>query len=125
VPKRKRQEQHAHFYAGRVWLFDRQNHMFYPVLSGVCRPPPGAICIDACAAPGNKTSHLAAILGNTGAIYAFDISERRLELLKRLHVVAGVRSSALQFVLGFIVCSTAHVCFAASQTRACSLPCVC
>lgn len=29
-------------------------------------PPPGAYVIDACAAPGNKASHLAALLKNQG-----------------------------------------------------------
>lgn len=54
------------------------------------QPPHGAHCIDACAAPGNKTSHLAAFMRNTGKVYAFDISEKRLNLLKRLHALAGV-----------------------------------
>ena len=44
-------------------------------------PPPGAHVIDACAAPGSKTSHIAALLQNQGVIFAFDRSGQRLENL--------------------------------------------
>eukprot|EP01147_Barroeca_monosierra_P001413 gene1413-4579_t len=56
----------------------------------VLHPPPGAICIDACAAPGNKTSHLAAIMHNKGKIFAFDISKHRMQVLRRQLSRAGV-----------------------------------
>lgn len=52
-------------------------------------PPPGAVVVDACAAPGNKTSHMAALMGNTGTIHAFDTDDRRLGLLQRLTEKAG------------------------------------
>ncbi|KAI8925045.1 S-adenosyl-L-methionine-dependent methyltransferase [Entophlyctis helioformis] len=55
----------------------------------ILRPPEGSICIDACAAPGNKTSHLSAIIGNTGTIYAFDKDRTRLDTLVRLTTRAG------------------------------------
>ncbi len=44
----------------------------------VCSPKRGSIVLDLCAAPGNKTSHLASAMGNTGEIYSVDVSERRL-----------------------------------------------
>ena len=50
----------------------------------VLSPPKNSTVIDACAAPGNKTSHLAAIMGNTGKIYAFDISSERLKTMNML-----------------------------------------
>ncbi len=45
-------------------------------------PRPGERLLDACAAPGGKTTHLAQLMGNRGEIHAADISARRLSLLK-------------------------------------------
>ena len=45
-------------------------------------PKPGERVLDACAAPGGKTTHLAQLMRNRGRIYAADISARRLSLLK-------------------------------------------
>lgn len=60
--------------ASRSWLTAQASCMPAPALN----PPPGSHCIDACSAPGNKTSHLAAIMGNKGRVDAFDISPKRL-----------------------------------------------
>jgi len=43
----------------------------------VVSPRAGCKVLDVCAAPGNKTSHLADLMGNLGAIYSIDISEKR------------------------------------------------
>ena len=32
-------------------------------------PPPGSKVIDCCAAPGNKTTHLASLMGNVGYVF--------------------------------------------------------
>ncbi|XP_029468809.1 probable 28S rRNA (cytosine-C(5))-methyltransferase [Rhinatrema bivittatum] len=53
-------------------------------------PPSGCHVIDACAAPGNKTSHLAAILNNVGKIFAFDLDTKRLATMSTLLLRAGV-----------------------------------
>lgn len=52
-------------------------------------PPPGATAIDGCAAPGNKTSHLAALMHNRGRVYAFEVNERRCKLLREMMTVKG------------------------------------
>jgi putative methyltransferase len=45
-------------------------------------PERGWACIDACAAPGNKTTQLAAMVGYEGGVFAFDADARRLKRLK-------------------------------------------
>eukprot|EP00884_Botryococcus_braunii_P014831 jgi/Botrbrau1/23349/Bobra.0051s0008.1 len=52
-------------------------------------PRPGWAVLDACAAPGNKTTHLAAMVGLQGRVLAFDKDPKRLELLKRNALAAG------------------------------------
>jgi len=44
----------------------------------VTSPKPGQTVFDICAAPGNKTTHLAEQMQNKGVIYSIDISDRRL-----------------------------------------------
>ncbi|KAI0243538.1 hypothetical protein L0F63_005398 [Massospora cicadina] len=50
----------------------------------VLKPKAGSHVIDACAAPGNKTSHLAMLMGNSGTIWALDLDARRLNTLRAL-----------------------------------------
>ncbi|KFP21065.1 Putative methyltransferase NSUN5, partial [Egretta garzetta] len=58
-------------------------------------PAAGSHIIDACAAPGNKTSHLAAILKNKGQIFAFDVDTKRLATMNTMLMRAGVTSFQL------------------------------
>ncbi len=55
-------------------------------------PQPGDRILDACAAPGGKTTYIAQVLGDDGEIIAEDVSEERLALIrancKRLAVVS-------------------------------------
>lgn len=46
-------------------------------------PQAGEKILDACAAPGTKTTHMASIMANNGEIVALDIHPHRLELLKQ------------------------------------------
>jgi len=45
-------------------------------------PQPGEVVIDACAAPGGKTTHMAELMKDSGTIWACDLHESRLRKLK-------------------------------------------
>jgi len=45
-------------------------------------PQAGDIVLDACAAPGGKSTHVAALMHNKGVIYAVDRKETRLDLVR-------------------------------------------
>ncbi|XP_005986929.1 probable 28S rRNA (cytosine-C(5))-methyltransferase [Latimeria chalumnae] len=79
---------HNHFLytAGNIILQDKASCLPAYLLN----PPVGSHVIDACAAPGNKTSHLAAILKNKGKLFAFDLDTKRLVTMGTLLLRAGV-----------------------------------
>ena len=51
------------------------------LVAPLCRAQPGQRVLDACAAPGGKTTHLAQLMGDTGQILACDAQASRLRLL--------------------------------------------
>lgn len=53
------------------------------ICARVLDPRPSDHILDMCAAPGNKTSHIAQLMQNTGILIALDKSKRRVETLKR------------------------------------------
>lgn len=55
-------------------------------------PQPGAVLLDACAAPGMKTSYAAALMNNTGRILAVDRSGERVEAMQQLVKNGGFKS---------------------------------
>ncbi|XP_009706827.1 PREDICTED: putative methyltransferase NSUN5, partial [Cariama cristata] len=59
------------------------------------QPSSSSHVIDAGAAPGNKTSHLAAILKNKGQIFAFDVDTKRLATMNTMLMRAGVTAFQL------------------------------
>ncbi|NWQ96526.1 NSUN5 methyltransferase, partial [Burhinus bistriatus] len=77
--------------SGHIILQDKASCLPAFLLS----PAAGSHVIDACAAPGNKTSHLAAILKNKGQIFAFDVDTKRLATMNTMLMRAGVTSFQL------------------------------
>ncbi|XP_056455746.1 probable 28S rRNA (cytosine-C(5))-methyltransferase [Gadus chalcogrammus] len=86
-------EFHEHFLykAGHIILQDKASCLPAFLLN----PPTNSHVIDACAAPGNKTSHLAAIMKNKGRLFAFDLDAKRLSTMSTLLLRAGVRCHQL------------------------------
>lgn len=50
----------------------------------VLNPLPGSTVLDMCAAPGNKTTQLAALLNDKGTVYAVDMDQRRTNILEQM-----------------------------------------
>lgn len=59
----------------------------------ILNPEEGSRVIDTCSAPGNKTSHLSAIMNNTGKIYAFEMDDGRVDVLRNQLEKLGVRNT--------------------------------
>jgi putative methyltransferase len=79
--------EHPLYASGALILQDRSS--CFPAC--LLAPPADAVVIDATAAPGNKTTHIAAILGlNTnGKVIAFERDARRAQILKTMVAKAG------------------------------------
>ncbi|HYA26408.1 MAG TPA: 16S rRNA (cytosine(967)-C(5))-methyltransferase RsmB [Thermodesulfovibrionales bacterium] len=62
------------------------------LITYLLEPRPEEMILDACAAPGGKTSHIAQVMGDRGKIIAADTDEKRLDLLKENVSNLGITS---------------------------------
>lgn len=60
-------------------------------------PQPGELVVDACAAPGGKSTHLAALLGNRGRVVACDVHPKKVDAIRRL--VARTGATCVEAIL--------------------------
>lgn len=75
------------FREGAFYVEDEAGQLIPPLLA----PKPDERVLDACAAPGGKATHLAALMENRGEIVAMDRSPRRLHLVEANCRRLGVR----------------------------------
>jgi 16S rRNA (cytosine967-C5)-methyltransferase len=81
------------FLEGAYLVMDEGAQLIAPLLA----PASGERILDACAAPGGKTTHLAALAGGKAAVVAADVSVARLRLLRE--TVARTGSPGIEPVL--------------------------
>ncbi|MCE5313217.1 MAG: 16S rRNA (cytosine(967)-C(5))-methyltransferase RsmB [Nitrospiraceae bacterium] len=65
------------------------------LISLLLSPAPGSRVLDACAAPGGKTAHLASLMKDTGEILAVESGEKRIPKLKSNIERLGLRSVSI------------------------------
>ncbi|KAG6672562.1 hypothetical protein I3842_16G064000 [Carya illinoinensis] len=70
---------------GSVFLQGKASSMVATALD----PKPGWEVLDACAAPGNKTAHLAALMRGKGRIIACELNKERVKRLKETIKLSG------------------------------------
>ncbi|CAD6233992.1 GSCOCG00007455001-RA-CDS [Cotesia congregata] len=89
---------HDGYHSGALVLQDKASCLPAHLLN----PPSGSVVLDMCAAPGMKTTHLAAIMNNKGKIYSIERNERRYQLLCNLiessgaNIVETINADALK-----------------------------
>ncbi|XP_068629400.1 28S rRNA (cytosine-C(5))-methyltransferase [Battus philenor] len=69
--------EHNLYLENKIILQDKATAMAVPLLAA----PPGSTVLDMCAAPGMKTTQLAAFMKNEGKIYAVERNEQRYQTL--------------------------------------------
>ncbi len=61
------------------------------LITSVMDPKPGERILDACAAPGGKTTHMAQTMKNRGEVYAVDVSTGKLNSIEEMCQRLGIK----------------------------------
>ena len=64
----------------------------------ICDPQEGSYILDLCSAPGGKVAYMAALMKNTGVIFACDIYQHKIKLMKDLFTRLGVTNVKPQLI---------------------------
>lgn len=70
----------------RYYIQDEASQLVPYLLS----PAPGEVVLDACSAPGGKTTHIAQLMKNSGKVFAFDKHRGRLKAVEETAQRLGV-----------------------------------
>lgn len=70
---------------GRIMIQDKASCL--PAI--LLNPQPGSVVLDMCAAPGMKTTHMAALMENQGKIFAVEFNTKRFESLNKMVECSG------------------------------------
>lgn len=73
-------------FMGEVYIQDEAAQL----VSLILEPKSGDRVLDACAAPGGKTTHIASLIVDTGEVVAVDSNERRIKTLKENIEISGL-----------------------------------
>ncbi|XP_015516291.2 28S rRNA (cytosine-C(5))-methyltransferase [Neodiprion lecontei] len=95
---------HAGYISGSIILQDKASCLPAYLLDA----RPGSTVLDMCAAPGMKTTHLAAMLNNKGKIYAVEIDKRRYQTL--CEIVASTNSHCVETINADVMTLDARQC---------------
>jgi 16S rRNA (cytosine967-C5)-methyltransferase len=87
---------HVLFEAGKIEVQDEGSQL----LSYLVAPKRGSMVADFCAGAGGKTLAIGALLKNTGRLYAFDVSEKRLANLGKRLKRSGLSNLHAQLITG-------------------------
>ncbi|KAB2954470.1 16S rRNA (cytosine(967)-C(5))-methyltransferase RsmB [Heliorestis acidaminivorans] len=82
------------FWEGLFTVQDESSMVIAPILN----PQPGETIIDACSAPGGKTTHLAELSKDEGTIHAWDIHPHKLGLIRQNCERLGINSVTISRV---------------------------
>lgn len=64
------------------------------LVSNILCPEDDDVVLDVCAAPGGKTTHISAMMNNTGRVLALDSNKKRLERLEENLIRLGIENTS-------------------------------